>query len=282
MTLYFVAIFLLVGIHGMHYYMEQTYYYRQPHGELFFFTIAILFVTYKVHINTESLLYSNIFIFLALVLLLIFHKLSYFLKGNRKIIAKQSSFWNMPKSKILDKTAHKILEKKNRRELKINKLERLRSDNFLNIEKGKKVLSQNYILLHLKEYDSFTILGDDDIEKYLEKKAKTLYKEVFKKIQYFIDELEIETDYEEVFRKNKNCVEFFLMELWEQYSPPFSYGIGTLQTYVCNKDRTVDEEAESFLFALLSTRNQSVHRKGFALYYYYHFFKNKDRGVSNG
>ena len=282
MGFYVFSVLLIFLIYGFFYYHEDQYKYKQPLKELFFFIAVSLIIVYKVNINTNSFMVLNIFILLSIVFIFILYKMPNFLTPPKKIVAKQSNFWNVNPKDIIKATERKIVEKKNRKEYIVNPLEKLRNNNFSELEIKKKKLSQNFIVLHLKEYDNFTIKKDIDILSYMKSPDKKIFKIIFEKIDEFIDNKEADVDYQEVFENNKFCVEFFLMELWEEHSLPFSYGIGTLQLYLYDKEGNIDEDAEAFLYALDATRTTTINRKGFSLYYYYHFFKNKERNEEKG
>ena len=277
MGFYFFSSMLIVMVYGFSYYNEDDYKFKQPIKGIFFFVSVALLIVYKIHLEFSSVFMLNLFVLFGVFLLLVLYKLPDFIKPSKNIIAKQSNFWGISPQEIIDKTEKKIVEKKDRREYTVDPLEVLRNDNFAEMEIGRKKLSQNFTVLHLKEYDNFTIKKDISIEKYMKSPDKKIFKVVFEKILEFIENKEVEVDLEEVFMQNKYCVEFFLMQLWEEHSLPFSYGIGTLQVYLYDKKGNKDEYAEAFLYALDGTRTTTINRKGFSLYYYYHFFKNRER-----
>jgi hypothetical protein len=217
----------------------------------------------------------NIFILISLLLIILLYKLPFFLLSSENIVAKQSNYWGIKKDDILNTTFFDLVEKRDRLEYVAPKIEEIKNNNFIKWDGNVKLLNQNFILLHLKEYNSFTILKEKSVLKYLKNTENKLFKEVFKKIEEFIDKKEIHVDYEDVFEKNSYCVEFFLLELWEKNSLVFNYGIGTLQAYLYDGKLNLDKDKEIFLYALAATITSTIHRKGMPLYFYYYYYKKK-------
>lgn len=96
-----------------------------------------------------------------------------------------------------------------------------------------------------------------------------LYKAIFDKVKDFIKEQDIDVDFVEILAENKNCVEFFLLDIWERYTKRVNIGTANL---VLLADKEIEEE---FIGALDNIDLYSVKAKGAALYYRYMLFKDR-------
>lgn len=135
-------------------------------------------------------------------------------------------------------------------------------------ENSKKIIKNGHIVpdffIKYKNLELTKINSIEDIEK-----CSKVYKAIFKKVKGFIDILEIKIDYEEVLKKNNNCLEFFLLELWEEYTPKFNISPANLDILATN------EKEIEFLGAIDLIHLNCIKRKGAVIYYKYLESKNR-------
>lgn len=107
------------------------------------------------------------------------------------------------------------------------------------------------------------------ISKLDEINKNKVFKIVFEKVKEFIFDLEVEINYEKELEKNNFIAEFFLMDLWERYTPKFNISVANLDIFVKNKN---DSE---FLGAIDLLNLNCVKFKGAGIFYAYLEFKDR-------
>ncbi|EAI7269759.1 hypothetical protein B0619_07240 [Campylobacter lari] len=150
---------------------------------------------------------------------------------------------------------------KNRKVIKPNRVEVLVN------EESKKLIKNGYIVpeffLNYKNMELTKVEKLEEIENY------ELYNVIFKKAQDFIKQQEININYEERLKENNNCLEFFLLDLWESYTSRFNIGVANLDILAKN------EKEIDFLGAVDLIHLNCIKRKGAVTYYKYLEFKDR-------
>ena len=194
----------------------------------------------------------------------------YYIKLKRKVrplevVANQQRYWDEVKAKDVysffqgrkQKKSKKITIRVNEEEKKLFRI---------NPSDNKKYISTNFFKILKRIENEFTYVKSlKDIEQY------ELYNAVFNKIKNIVKSRDIDVDYEEIFKENKKCVEFFLMDLWERYTKRSNIGIANL---VLLANREIEEE---FVGALDNIDLNCVKAKGAALYYRYMVFSGREK-----
>lgn len=276
----YTIIFIFALVHILSYIDNDEYFYKNAHIEYMFYTGAFFLISFKLYPHFDNKILLNIILFMGIILFwFLYVDKRFFIQGG-KIVAKQTNMWGISPKDIIKQTKNSIHQKKGRREFEVPTRESIANDYFIDIDlRGNKKIHQNFLLLHLKEYNHFTI-HHDDVEEFFKKTKHKLYKVLFEKIKFFIESSEDDIDLNKILEENGFCIEFFLINLWERYANIYSYGIGTLQIYTYNNDGNKDSNLEALLYAVDAAVTTNIHRKGFSLYfYYYHFKKNKERGI---
>ena len=88
-------------------------------------------------------------------------------------------------------------------------------------------------------------------------------------IQKQIKERETRIDLAEVLKENEYCAEYFIMDLWGQFTNDINIGVANLEILAKN------DIQRQLVFALDNLDLYNVKNKGSALYYKYMLFKNK-------
>ncbi|EAH8851041.1 hypothetical protein CDJ58_03740 [Campylobacter lari] len=150
---------------------------------------------------------------------------------------------------------------KNRKVIKPNRVEVLVN------EESKKLIKHGYIVpeffLNYKNMELTKVEKLEEIENY------ELYNVIFKKVQGFIKQQEININYEARLKENNNCLEFFLLDLWESYTSRFNIGVANLDILAKN------EKEIDFLGAVDLIHLNCIKRKGAVTYYKYLEFKDR-------
>ncbi|WP_376843606.1 hypothetical protein [Campylobacter coli] len=135
-------------------------------------------------------------------------------------------------------------------------------------ENSKKIIKNGHIVpdffIKYKNLELTKINSIKDIEE-----CSKVYKAIFKKVKGFIDILEVKINYEEILKNNNYYLEFFLLELWEDYTPKFNISPANLDILA------IDEKEIEFLGAIDLIHLNCIKRKGSAMYYKYLESKNR-------
>lgn len=234
---------------------KQVYYYMAVGIAISTVCLAIFFfITEEV---TYTLKYS-----LAIVIPLFLYGF-YILQRNKpkntiEILAKQQSYCDSIQPKEIYKAySYRTLEKKDRIETRLNTL----SKTFYRESEGNKFLTTNFFY-ELQSLELTRIQNIDEIQS-------LLHKEIFSMIQNAIIYKEMTLAYNEILKENDYILEYFLMQLYEQYTIAFNIGVANLKILA----NTFTEE--QLVGALDNLSLQSVKRDGAALFYSYLAFKNR-------
>ena len=171
------------------------------------------------------------------------------------VIANQQRYFNEVRgTDIYDFYKTRKSVKKNRVETLVNKY-------------SKKLIKDDTIVpSFFLDFKDFT---PTKVESITDLQSSAVYSAVLKKIKGFADDREISFDYEQELKNNDNCVEFFLMDLYERLTSPFNISVANLDILAKN-----DQEIE-LLGALDLINLNSVKRKGAVLYYKFIEFKSR-------
>ncbi len=225
-------------------------------------TILAIFTIWAVYILTFSGEYSKMEKFFYLIFIVIAAITMYriFLLSKKKtldIVANQTNYWGVNAKEIYKKYDWKLDFKKDRIEVRANRLEKQIYRTYSNEE---KYITGN-IFLAIKDL-KFTKVNS------LSEVKSELYITLIEKYKKIIEELELKNDLDTLLKENDNCVEFFLINGWEIYTQRVNLGIATLDVLV--KNFTEYE----LLGALDNATLNSVKRHGAAMYFKYAEFKN--------
>ncbi len=246
-------------------YLLQERYYKKIYQEIILYIgIALLMVNFlSRRDNSEpfSPLESLMAISVVLVLSFLFHIFSRHRK--KEVLAQQVSYWGVPFELILSKNQHKIISKQGRNELVEKKKEYFYEEILENNEKSRRL--QPLILADIKSYRGFTIV--ESLNYFKNKHSSKLHKTVYTKLYNVNENIETDIDFDKLLKINKNCVEFFLIDLWIKISSKEIIGIGTLNAYAINK-----KELE-LIGAFDAVVSSNVKKQGILLYSHYLNFK---------
>lgn len=198
------------------------------------------------------------FYYLALIPCFLF--LLYFIKEKIKakpldIKANQQRYFNEVDAKMIDEFYQ------GRKDIKSNRIEIFVNKENKKLMKNNKIIPEFFLLYHSLEATK--------IKNINELKHNKIFSIVFKKLEEFIQLLEVKIDYERELAFNHFYAEFFLMELWEKYTPQFNIS-------VANLDLPANTEKErEFIGALDLIHLNCVKRKGAVFYYKYLEFKDR-------
>lgn len=188
-----------------------------------------------------------------------------------KVIANQQRYWDEIKANDVyrfferrkQRKAHKITIRVNAEEKKIL---RHIPDN-----PNSQYISINFFKKLKRLEEEFTFICTDNKQVKTEDILKSfevsrLYTAIFKKILQIVKKIDIKVDYGKILKENQNCAEFFLMDLWEQFTKRENIGNANL---ILLADREIEEE---LVGALDNLDLNCVKAKGAALYYRYMIF----------
>lgn len=172
-----------------------------------------------------------------------------------EIIANQQRYYE-------DALAKKIVKfYENRKIIKRNRVDVAVNDNAKKLVVGGVIRPQFFV-----NYFDFKGTKIKDLKE-LENNA--VFKIIFSKVKEFIYELEVEIDYKKELEKNDFITEFFLMDLWERYTPKFNISVANLDIFAKSKN---DNE---FLGAIDLLNLNCVKFKGAGIFYAYLEFKDR-------
>lgn len=216
---------------------------------------AIYILTFLGGYSKLDLFFYPIFIVIALFTIYKIYLLS--IKKPLEVVAKQTSYWGVNAKDIYKKYDWKLDFRKDRIEIRTN---RLKKEIYRTYSNDEKYITGN-IFLAMNDL-KFTKVDD------LSEIKSELYLALIKKFKEIILELELKNDLDTLLKENDNCVEFFLINCWEIYTERVNLGIATLD--ILAKNFTEYE----LLGALDNATLNSVKRHGAAMYFKYAEFKN--------
>lgn len=253
----FVLCFFLIFV-GILYLNSQNHFDAQELLEnatyIVFFSIVIAGIfMFLGNEPSDTSLYHLIFAF-------IFASIIYYIKQKTKqkplaIVANQQRYFSEVKASDI----YKFYDV--RRSIKRNRVEVLVN------KENKKLLKNNLIVPSF--FLDFQSLEPTKIMSIKELEDSKIFSVIFKKLQGFIGDLEAKVNYEKVLEENGNYAEFFLMDLWEQYTYKFNIGVSNLEILCTNA------KEKEFLGALDLLNLNCVKRKGAV--FYYKFIAHKGR-----
>ena len=150
---------------------------------------------------------------------------------------------------------------KSRKDIKSNRIEVSVNKESKKLMKNGKIVPEFFLLYHHLE--------PTRVKDINELKSNTIFAIIFKKLEEFIKLKEVKIDYEKELAFNHYLAEFFLMELWEKYTPQFNISVANLDILAKN------EKEREFLGALNLIHLNCVKRKGAVFYYKYLEFKDR-------
>ncbi|EAL1486828.1 hypothetical protein FDK11_08675 [Campylobacter upsaliensis] len=223
---------------------------------------AILIYVY-LYTNEEELKTSVYYLFLTPCFLI----LLYFIKQKIKpkplnIEANQQRYFDEVNALMIKEFYQTRKDiKKDRVEVYVNKESK-------KLIKNNKIVPEFFLLYHSLEPTKISNIN--------ELKQYTIFAIIFKKLEEFIKLKEVKIDYEKELENNHYYAEFFLMELWEKYTPQFNISVANLDILASS------EKEREFLGALDLIHLNCVKRKGAVFYYKYLEFKDRIKEYLKG
>ncbi|EOX2645990.1 hypothetical protein ACPETF_001138 [Campylobacter upsaliensis] len=223
---------------------------------------AVLIYVY-LYTNEEELKTSIYYLFLTPCFLI----LLYFIKQKIKpkplnIEANQQRYFDEVNALMIKEFYQTRKDiKKDRVEVYVNKESK-------KLIKNNKIVPEFFLLYHSLEPTKISNIN--------ELKQYTIFAIIFKKLEEFIKLKEIKIDYEKELENNHYYAEFFLMELWEKYTPQFNISVANLDILASS------EKEREFLGALDLIHLNCVKRKGAVFYYKYLEFKDRIKEYLKG
>ena len=223
---------------------------------------AVLIYVY-LYTNEEELKTSVYYLFLIPCFLI----LLYFIKQKIKtkpfyIEANQQRYFDEVNALMIKEFYQTRKDiKKDRVEVYVNK-------------ESKKLIKNNKIVPEF--FLLYRSLEPTKISNINELKQYTIFAIIFKKLEEFIKLKEVKIDYEKELESNHYYAEFFLMELWEKYTPQFNISVANLDILASS------EKEREFLGALDLIHLNCVKRKGAVFYYKYLEFKDRIKEYLKG
>ncbi|EAK0465575.1 hypothetical protein YZ64_06850 [Campylobacter upsaliensis] len=223
---------------------------------------AVLIYVY-LYTNEEELKTSIYYLFLTPCFLI----LLYFIKQKIKpkplnIEANQQRYFDEVNALMIKEFYQTRKDiKKDRVEVYVNKESK-------KLIKNNKIVPEFFLLYHS--------LKPTKISNINELKQYTIFAIIFKKLEEFIKLKEVKIDYEKELENNHYYAEFFLMELWEKYTPQFNISVANLDILASS------EKEREFLGALDLIHLNCVKRKGAVFYYKYLEFKDRIKEYLKG
>ncbi|EMD0005737.1 hypothetical protein ACIMK4_001192 [Campylobacter upsaliensis] len=223
---------------------------------------AILIYVY-LYTNEEELKTSIYYLFLTPCFLI----LLYFIKQKIKpkplnIEANQQRYFDEVNALMIKEFYQTRKDiKKDRVEVYVNKESK-------KLIKNNKIVPEFFLLYHSLEPTKISNIN--------ELKQYTIFAIIFKKLEEFIKLKEVKIDYEKELENNHYYAEFFLMELWEKYTPQFNISVANLDILASS------EKEREFLGALDLIHLNCVKRKGAVFYYKYLEFKDRIKEYLKG
>ncbi|EAK4083668.1 hypothetical protein C1E10_04625 [Campylobacter upsaliensis] len=223
---------------------------------------AVLIYVY-LYTNEEELKTSVYYLFLTPCFLI----LLYFIKQKIKpkplnIEANQQRYFDEVNALMIKEFYQTRKDiKKDRVEVYVNKESK-------KLIKNNKIVPEFFLLYHSLEPTKISNIN--------ELKQYTIFAIIFKKLEEFIKLKEVKIDYEKELESNHYYAEFFLMELWEKYTPQFNISVANLDILASS------EKEREFLGALDLIHLNCVKRKGAVFYYKYLEFKDRIKEYLKG
>ncbi|MBS4235526.1 hypothetical protein [Campylobacter vulpis] len=223
---------------------------------------AVLIYVY-LYTNEEELKTSIYYLFLTPCFLI----LLYFIKQKIKpkplnIEANQQRYFDEVNALMIKEFYQTRKDiKKDRVEVYVNKESK-------KLIKNNKIVPEFFLLYHSLEPTKISNIN--------ELKQYTIFAIIFKKLEEFIKLKEIKIDYEKELENNHYYAEFFLMELWEKYTPQFNISVANLDILASS------EKEREFLGTLDLIHLNCVKRKGAVFYYKYLEFKDRIKEYLKG
>ncbi|MCR2091496.1 hypothetical protein CUPS9163_04155 [Campylobacter upsaliensis] len=223
---------------------------------------AVLIYVY-LYTNEEELKTSIYYLFLTPCFLI----LLYFIKQKIKpkplnIEANQQRYFDEVNALMIKEFYQTRKDiKKDRVEVYVNKESK-------KLIKNNKIVPEFFLLYHSLEPTKISNIN--------ELKQYTIFAIIFKKLEEFIKLKEVKIDYEKELESNHYYAEFFLMELWEKYTPQFNISVANLDILASS------EKEREFLGALDLIHLNCVKRKGAVFYYKYLEFKDRIKEYLKG
>ncbi|ELZ4288042.1 hypothetical protein UO474_001816, partial [Campylobacter upsaliensis] len=223
---------------------------------------AVLIYVY-LYTNEEELKTSVYYLFLIPCFLI----LLYFIKQKIKpkplnIEANQQRYFDEVNALMIKEFYQTRKDiKKDRVEVYVNKESK-------KLIKNNKIVPEFFLLYHSLEPTKISNIN--------ELKQYTIFAIIFKKLEEFIKLKEVKIDYEKELENNHYYAEFFLMELWEKYTPQFNISVANLDILASS------EKEREFLGALDLIHLNCVKRKGAVFYYKYLEFKDRIKEYLKG
>lgn len=205
------------------------------------------------------------FYYLAFIPCFLF--LLYFIKEKIKakaldIKANQQRYFEEVNASMIDEFY------KGRKDIKSNRIEIFVNEENKKLMKNNKIIPEFFLLYHSLEPTKVS-----NMNELLQNKIFAL---IFKKLEEFIKLLEVKIDYEKELSLNHFYAEFFLMELWEKYTPQFNISVANLDLL------TSTEKEREFIGALDLIHLNCIKRKGAVFYYKYLEFKDRIKEYLKG
>ncbi|MCR2108773.1 hypothetical protein CUPS4066_08670 [Campylobacter upsaliensis] len=223
---------------------------------------AVLFYVY-LYANEEELKTSAYYLFLIPCFLI----LLYFIK--QKIKAKPLNI-EANQQRYFDEVNALMIKEfyQTRKDIKKDRVEVYVNKESKKLIKNNKIVPEFFLLYHSLEPTKISNIN--------ELKQYTIFAIIFKKLEEFIKLKEVKIDYEKELENNHYYAEFFLMELWEKYTPQFNISVANLDILASS------EKEREFLGALDLIHLNCVKRKGAVFYYKYLEFKDRIKEYLKG
>lgn len=223
---------------------------------------AVLIYVY-LYANEEELKTSVYYLFLIPCFLI----LLYFIK--QKIKAKPLNI-EANQQRYFDEVNALMIKEfyQTRKDIKKDRVEVYVNKESKKLIKNNKIVPEFFLL--------YRSLEPTKISNINELKQYTIFAIIFKKLEEFIKLKEVKIDYEKELESNHYYAEFFLMELWEKYTPQFNISVANLDILASS------EKEREFLGALDLIHLNCVKRKGAVFYYKYLEFKDRIKEYLKG
>ncbi|EPT3994112.1 hypothetical protein ACVQLQ_001036 [Campylobacter upsaliensis] len=223
---------------------------------------AVLIYVY-LYTNEEELKTSVYYLFLIPCFLI----LLYFIK--QKIKAKPLNI-EANQQRYFDEVNALMIKEfyQTRKDIKKDRVEVYVNKESKKLIKNNKIVPEFFLL--------YRSLEPTKISNINELKQYTIFAIIFKKLEEFIKLKEVKIDHEKELESNHYYAEFFLMELWEKYTPQFNISVANLDILASS------EKEREFLGALDLIHLNCVKRKGAVFYYKYLEFKDRIKEYLKG
>ncbi|EFV1646693.1 hypothetical protein HRN94_001459 [Campylobacter upsaliensis] len=223
---------------------------------------AVLIYVY-LYTNEEGLKTSVYYLFLIPCFLI----LLYFIK--QKIKAKPLNI-EANQQRYFDEVNALMIKEfyQTRKDIKKDRVEVYVNKESKKLIKNNKIVPEFFLL--------YRSLEPTKISNINELKQYAIFAIIFKKLEEFIKLKEVKIDYEKELESNHYYAEFFLMELWEKYTPQFNISVANLDILASS------EKEREFLGALDLIHLNCVKRKGAVFYYKYLEFKDRIKEYLKG